>query len=294
MVVFHLSIEFSAGCAGGRCGRRARPGKGPEGRLPLRVLRYYITCPVYCKVKLYGSYRVFRSFCPAGAKKYRPRLWAARWGRGRARPGRGFPSRRRPGRGPPSRLRLERRGGRPQAHPGSGKKALRRRPQRRLHQAGTGGKAGRKARPHSPASPPAPEGRRIRSKIVPQPPPGRNRKFPSRPRDFSAAGGPKPGKGPPFPGFSAPLGPVPPAGGKAGPRRGWRRGLEFPFCFARGGPPGGAGRPPPLPGTAPQADTVPYAVPPSSWSHAATASAESRPASRRASMVWVMVGHSSR
>lgn len=70
---------FSAGCAGGRCRRRARPGKEAEGRLSLRVLGYYITGISYCKVKLYDLYPVFRLFCLCWAKKYRPQPWAARW-----------------------------------------------------------------------------------------------------------------------------------------------------------------------------------------------------------------------
>ena len=70
---------FSAGCAGGRCRRRARPGKEAEGRLSLRVLGYYITGISYCKVKLYDLYPIFRLFCLCWAKKYRPQPWAARW-----------------------------------------------------------------------------------------------------------------------------------------------------------------------------------------------------------------------
>ena len=70
---------FSTGCAGGRCRRRARPGKEAEGRLSLRILGYYITGISYCKVKLYDLYPVFRLFCLCWAKKYRPQPWAARW-----------------------------------------------------------------------------------------------------------------------------------------------------------------------------------------------------------------------
>ena len=65
---FHLSCQFSAGCAGGRCRRRARPGKEAEGRLPLRVLGYYSTGLPHCKVKFYDLDRIFRLFPSVGQK----------------------------------------------------------------------------------------------------------------------------------------------------------------------------------------------------------------------------------
>lgn len=125
MVVFHLSKIYSTGCAGGRCRRRARPGKGAEGRLLLRVLSYYITGNSYCKVKFYVLYRFSGFFASAGQKNTAHSCGRRAGAERDAAPARQPALRRGQAAIPPSRLRLERRNRGPHGRPQAGEKAVR-------------------------------------------------------------------------------------------------------------------------------------------------------------------------
>ena len=188
MVLFHLSKIYSAGCAGGRCRRRARPGKEAEGRLPLRVLSYYSTGNSYCKVKFYDPYRIFRLFCLRRAKKYRPRLWAARWdGAGRMSGPSVIPA----GASPPPAVPT------PARTPGRGSVCCAHTPGNAFRSRRNGGppdpERGKPARWPGPSTAPRDlpphVGQKLPGGIVPQPPAGSNRKFPSPAGDFCRPAG---------------------------------------------------------------------------------------------------------